>query len=129
MIYLKPFKKGDPEAKLAEEWLTQDTVHQDLGIKTDDFYEKGTELVMVCDEQGPIMAVRFHKALRVAMQFRPNSRIRVAKVGKEVVQWLKELAQRVNCNEVIIRPGGKAKKFSEKLGFREFFGKFIPLGE
>lgn len=128
MIQLKPLKQGDPEAGLTEEWLANDALHQELGITPEDLYESGTELVMISDEQGPIIAVRFHKALRVAMQFRPNSRIRIAKAGKEVVQKLKELAKAVNCNELIIRPGGRAKNFSRKLGFKQFIGKFINLG-
>ena len=129
MIYIKPITKDDENAKLTEEWIGQDDFHKKAGITIDDVFKKGTEAVMVYDEHGPVIAVRFHKALRVAMQFKPESRIRVAKIGHEVTKWLEELAGAVNCNEVIIRPGGKAEKFSEKLGFKNFAGKVIDANQ
>ena len=127
MISIQPLKRTDPETDLVADWLAKDELHQALGLKLDDVFEDGTEAVMISDERGPLIAVRLHKSLRVAMQFQPNSRLRIARSGAEVVDWMKQVAKNENCSEVIIRPGGKAKNFAEKLGFREFIGKFIKI--
>lgn len=126
MITVKPVHKGDPEAEMVAEWLAKDELHQSLGLTMDDVFAHGyTDLIS--DEQGPLIAVRTHLALRAAMQFRPESRLRIARVGAEVVEWMKKEAKEARAAEVIIRPGGKAKNFAEKLGFKEFIGKFIRL--
>lgn len=126
MISVKQVFKNSPEAKLVEDWLAKDELHQSLGLTMEDVFEHGY-IDLISDEQGPLIAVRTHLALRAAMQFRPESRLRIARIGAEVVDWMKKEAEDVNCAEVIIRPGGKAQKFAEKLGFREFIGKFIKI--
>lgn len=127
MIYIKPVKRNDEHAAQILEWLAQDALHQANGITAEDIFEEDTEAVVIHDETGPLMAVRFHKCLRVAIQFSPNSRIRTAKVGAEIVQWFKDLARASNFKEIIVRPGGKAKNFAERLGFKSFVGQSIEV--
>lgn len=127
MISVKSIERDDSEAALVGDWLSKDELHTTNGITLDDVFDDGTEAAMISDEQGPLIAVRFHKSLRVAMQFRPESRLRVARVGAEVTEWLKKVAKDEKCKEVIIRPGGKADKFSAKLGFREFIGRYLGV--
>ena len=127
MIAVKPITKNDPEAQLVAEWLSKDALHVANGLTLNDAFADGTETVMVYDGEGPLIAVRFHKALRVAMQFRPESRIRIAKASGEILDWLKSLTKQVHCKELIIRPGGKADNFAKRLGFREFIGRFLGV--
>lgn len=126
MISVKQVFKDSPEAKLVEEWLTKDELHQSLGLTMEDVFEYGY-IDLISDEQGPLIAVRTHLALRAAMQFRPESRLRIARIGAEVVNWMKKEAEEAKCAEVVIRPGGAAQKFAEKLGFREFIGKYLGV--
>jgi hypothetical protein len=107
--------------------LAQDALHQAIGLKVEDIFADETEAVEISDEHGPIMAVRFHRALRVAIQFYPNRRFRIAKVAREVVEWFKKLASDGRFKEIIIRPGGKARKFAKKLGFTPFTGRMIGI--
>lgn len=116
-----------PEAAMIAEWLAKDELHQQNGWTIDDVFEDGTDTVLVYDGEGPLIAIRLHKALRVAMQFRPESRLRIARIGAEVTKWLQNTAKKAKCNEVIIRPGGKAVKFAKRLGFRDFIGKFLGV--
>src|SRR6266550_4130213 len=118
MIYVKKITKDSPEAALAIEWLLNDSFHRDLGITSEDLFQG--EVALVYDEDGPIMAVRFQKALRAAVQFNPETRLRNAKAGAEVAKWFQKLAADSGCTEVIVRPGGKAVRFVERLGFKDF---------
>lgn len=127
MIYVKKISKTDPEAATVAEWLSQDEYHQSIGLKPEQIWEDGTETALVSDENGPIIAIRFHRALRVAMQFKPESRLRIARVGAEVVDWVKKVAQAGGEKEVIIRAGGKAVNFSKKLGFKDFVGQYLGV--
>lgn len=126
MISIKQVHKSDPEAALVAEWLAKDELHQALGLTMKDVFEHGP-IDLISDEQGPLIAVRTHLAMRAAMQFRPESRLRIARIGAEVVKWMQKEAKDWNCAEVIIRPGGKAQKFATKLGFREFIGKYLGV--
>jgi hypothetical protein len=127
MIYVRKVSKTDPEAEIAKEWLANDPEHQKLGIQPEDVFEDGTELALIYDEQGPIMAARFHRALRAAVQFNPQTRLRNARAGKEVAEWFQKIASESGCKEVIVRPGGRAKRFTERLGFSDFIGKVLKV--
>jgi len=125
MIFVKKIQKTDPEASLVAEWLKNDAFHQQVGITEDQIWEPNSQVALIYDENGPVMAARFQKALRVAVQFNPKTPLRNAKVGAEVRDWFKEIGRKNGCTEVIVKPGGKAKKFTEKLGFEPFDGKFV----
>lgn len=127
MIYVKKLEKDGPESSMISEWISKDSVHSANGITIDDVFEDDTEAALICDEQGPLIVARFHKSLRVAMQFRPEARLRIAKIGPEVTRWLQSVAKESKCKEVIIRPGGKADRFTAKLGFKEFIGRFLGV--
>src|SRR5437879_6094090 len=99
MISVKRVFADDPEAALVAEWLAKDEFHQSLGLTMEDVFEHGY-IDLISDEQGPLIAVRTHLALRAAMQFRPESRLRIARIGAEVVNWMKKEAEEVNCAEV-----------------------------
>jgi hypothetical protein len=126
MIYVRKVNKEDPEAKIVEEWLANDSEHQKLGITPDQIWDG--EVALIYDEDGPIMAVRFQKSLRVAIQFNPRTKLRNARAGKEVTEWFKSLARQGNCSEVIVRAGGRAKKFAARLGFMDFIGQYLKVG-
>jgi hypothetical protein len=128
MIYVKKLTRNDPDTAEVEKWLAEDEFHQSQGIKIDDLFADGTEAAIIYDEQGPIQAVRFHRALRAASQFNPSARLRNARAGAEVARWFQTLAHESGCIEVIIRPGGKAIRFTEKLGFLPFIGKYLSAG-
>jgi len=125
MIYVRKVNKTDPEATLAIEWLKNDEYHQSIGLTPDQIWDG--EVALVYDEDGPIMAVRFQKALRAAVQFNPATRLRNATAGKEVAKWFQKLAADSGCSEVIVRPGGKAVRFTERLGFKDFQGKVLSV--
>lgn len=127
MIYVQKLEKDSKETEFVRRWWEKDEFHQKSGVKFDELFADGTEAALVHDEQGPLIALRVHRSLRVAMQFRPESRIRIAKIGTEVVTWLKKLAKEGNMKEIIIRPGGKAENFSKKLGFLDFVGKILGV--
>jgi len=127
VIYVKKLQKTDPEADLVAEWLKNDAFHQQIGITMDEVFDPNSEVALIFDENGPVMAVRFQQALRVAIQFNPDTPYRSAKIAREVVQWFKDLAKKSGKTEVVIRAGGKAEKFAEKLGFKEFLGQFIEV--
>jgi hypothetical protein len=128
MLKVKKLKRDDPEAEQVVEWLAQDETHQAAGLTLDDLFEEGTEQVLIYDDHGPIMAVRLHRALRVAVQYAPGARLRNARAGEAFISWLRKLAADSKCQEVICRPGGKAVRFAERLGFSDFSGgKFISL--
>jgi len=125
MIYVKKITKDSPEAAIAIEWLQNDSFHRHLGITPKDLFQG--EVAMVYDEEGPIQAVRFQKALRAAVQFNPKTKLRNARAGAEVAKWLQQLAKDSGCSEVIVRPGGKAIRFVERLGFKDFVGKVLGV--
>jgi hypothetical protein len=124
LIFVKNIKRDDPEAAMVAEWISEDPVHNVNGLTIEDAFEPGSEVVLISDEAGPVMAVRFQKALRVAIQFKPESRIRIAKAGAEVTEFFKTIAPQVGCREVIVNPGGKSVRFAERLGFvKQLFWK------
>lgn len=123
MISVRKVNSTDAEAAFIEEWLANDPEHQKIGIKPKDIWDG--EVALIYDEEGPIMAVRFQKALRVAIQFNPNTRLRNARAGHEVTNWFKKIAAESGCKEVVIRAGGKAVNFAKRLGFMDFLGQFI----
>lgn len=115
----------DDEA-LVSEWLEQDETHKAAGIKWSDVIAPKTYAELVLDEDGVILTVvRYHLALRAAMQFNPEASYRNAKHGQELKKLLIDRAEQLNAIEVIIRPGGKAVRFSEKLGFKDFIGSKV----
>jgi gamma-glutamyl-gamma-aminobutyrate hydrolase PuuD len=114
------------DESLVSKWLEQDEVHKANGIKWQDVTAPGTYAEIVMDEDGIILTViRYHAAIRVAMQFNPDATYRVAKHSHEIVDMLKQRARGIGAKEVIIRPGGKAVRFADKLGFVEFTGSKI----
>lgn len=124
MIYRVP---TETDKQLTSKWLEKDEFHTAAGITLDDLFKSGTKAIMACDDkENPLIAIRAHLALRIAMQFNPDSPYRTAKVAKQVVEDLQKTAQDYGALEVIILPGGKAWNFAEKLGFRPFNGLYIP---
>jgi hypothetical protein len=118
---------SEPQEEFFNACLNRDDIHKSLGISSKDLTEEGTESYLISDEHGPLMTVRLHSALRVAIQFDRDATYRSAKVAKEVVSWFSDIAKKRGAKEVIIRPGGGAVPFSERLGFRDFIGKFIQI--
>lgn len=112
---------------LFNSWVEMDAVHKAIGITFADLVKKGTEAWLISDDKGPVIFLRGHLAFRVAMQFDVRNAYRTAKIAEEVVERLNEIAKEKNAIEVIIRPGGKAVSFSEKLGFMDFNGKFLTV--
>lgn len=125
MIRVKKITKDSPEAELAAEWLKNDEYHQSIGLTAEQIWDG--EVALVYDEEGPIMAIRFQKALRAAVQFNPATRLRNARAGTEVTKWLQQVAVGAGCKEVVVRAGGRAKNFVERLGFQEFIGQYIGV--
>lgn len=125
VICIREIKQGDEYNDVVAGWLQKDAFHQAIGIQTDELFAPETDAALIYDENGPLMAARFHRALRIGMQFDPDHAYRTARVAKEVVEWFKELARQGNYKEIIVRPGGKANQFTEKLGFRPFDGKIL----
>lgn len=125
MIRVQKVTKTDPEAALVVEWLLKDEYHKSLGLKPEQIWDG--EVALVHDEEGPIMAVRFQKALRAAVQFNPETRLRNARAGIEVAAWFQELAGKQGCKEVIVRAGGKAVNFVKRLGFMDFIGQYLGV--
>lgn len=107
------------------ECLAKDEIHQSLGITFKDLSDGDSYLVS--DEHGPLMFVRLQNALRVAIQFNPDTPLRSARAAQKVVDWFSGMARGRKAKEVIIRPGGGAVRFADKLGFSDFQGKFINV--
>ncbi len=124
MIIVRPLVPEDEP--LVSKWLEQDEVHRAAGIKWEDVTAPGTYTEIVSDEDAVILTViRYHAALRVAMQFNPDATYRIAKHGKEITNMLKQRARNIGAKEVIIRPGGKAVRFADRLGFIDFVNSKI----
>lgn len=120
------FRPVTPEdEKFFNECLEKDEVHKSLGIKFKHLEDGDSYLVS--DESGPIMFVRLQNALRVAIQFNPDTPLRSARAAQKVVDWFTGIARGRKAKEVIIRPGGGAVHFADKLGFLPFDGKFIEV--
>lgn len=117
---------ADDEAQF-NEWLAKDDLHKSLGLTFADVQEPGTEAYLVSDASGPLMVVRRHRATRIAIQFDPSVPIRTARASKEILEWIKSLAREDDAIEIIIRPGSKAGKFADHLGFMEFNGQFMKI--
>lgn len=126
-IYVREIKQGDQYNDAVRQWLEKDAYHQATGLQFEQLFVPGTEAALIYDENGPLMAARFHRALRIGMQFDSEHPYRTAKVAKAVVKWFKELATTGNFKEIIIRPGGPAISFAKKLGFQHFDGQFLNL--
>jgi len=125
MIYSRKLHR-EKDLPLVANWLANDSEHQKLGITVEDFFEPNTEAALIFDDDGPLMVFRVHKALRVAIQFNPETRLRSARVMEEVVNWMKQLAVEGKAKEVIIRPGGRAEKLSRRW-FQDFVGKYVKV--
>jgi len=106
------------------QWLENDPWHRSSGVTIDDAYAPGSELAILEDDAGPIMAVRLNLSLHVGIQFGPTP-YRNAKAGAALREWLKEIALKRGATEVFGLPGGRAVKFFEKLGWRDFKGKIL----
>jgi len=116
------------DEKLVSGWLERDPVHRAANIKWQSVIENGTEAFLIHNEEdNPLLAVRFHIALRAAMQFNPDTPFTIARHANEIVKWMNTISDTLGAKELIIRPGGKAVRFSEKLGFEDFNGKFIKI--
>lgn len=114
------------DESLVSDWLARDEIHRSLDYTWDHLLEKDTTSAIVFDESDiPLLAVRFHKAIRVGMQFNVDQPYRVAKHMREVVAAMQEYAKQNNAKEIIIRPGGKAIRLAEDLGFKDFTGSKI----
>ena len=122
-IWIRPVEPADED--FFNECLSKDKVHQLLGIQFKHLSEGDSYLVS--DESGPLMFVRLQNALRVAIQFNPDAPLRSARAAKQVVEWFSGMARGRKAKEVIIRPGGGAVRFADKLGFKDFEGKFITV--
>lgn len=121
MIVVRPLVAAD-EA-LVSDWLERDETHRAAGLKWKDVVAPNTFAEVVSDQDGVILTiVRYHGALRAAMQFNPDASYRVAKHGIELKELLQNRAKNIGATEVIICPGGKAVRFSDKLGFKDFVG-------
>lgn len=125
MISVKKITQDSPEAELAVEWLKNDEYHQSIGLTPEQIWDG--EVALVYDSEGPIMAVRCQRALRAAVQFNPATRLRNARAGKEVAEWLQQIARGVGCSEVIVRAGGRATNFVKRLGFMDFIGQYLGV--
>lgn len=124
MISTRPITPEDET--FVSDWLERDETHRLLGLKWKDVIAPNTHAEIVTDEDGTIITViRYHLALRAAMQFNPDTPYRVAKHGTELRERLVEHAKEIGALEVVIRPGNKAVRFSEKLGFYDFSGSKI----
>lgn len=121
--WFRPVEPADEE--FFNECLSKDKTHQSLGVTFKDLSDGDSYLVS--DERGPLMFVRLQNALRVAIQFNPDTPLRSARAAKQVVNWFSDIARGRKAKEVIIRPGGGAVKFSDKLGFKDFVGKYITV--
>lgn len=123
------FRKLDPEKdkELVSGWLERDETHKALSLKFSDVIADGTEAYLVLDGDVPLMVLRRHLAERLAIQYNPDTSYRNAKAADQVINWIGQKAKESGALEVIIRPGGKAIKFTERLGFSEFSGKYLWL--
>lgn len=113
---------------LIEDWISKDFHHSQTGRSWGDLVEPKTESYLLSANDFPLMAVRLHNALRVAIQFNPEHPYRSARHAKEIMIWLKERADKISATEMIIRPGGLAVNFAEHLGWEDFSGKFFKVG-
>lgn len=98
-------------------WLDKDELHQQLGLKVDMLFAPGTESYFVMDDEQPLMAVRFWKAMRFGIQFNPDSPYKSAKAANWVMAQMEEWAYKLGYAELMCIPGGRAVKFAERLGF------------
>lgn len=113
---------------MVSSWLERDEVHKSLGLTWKDVNEEGTVPFLISTEDDiPLLVARLHVSVRAAMQFNPDTPIAIARHANEVIDWMKDMAMKAKAKEIIIRPGGKAVRFSEKLGFKNFIGKFIGI--
>jgi len=127
MITSKRVRRTDQEAALVADWLAKDETHQALGLTIDDVFAPNTLLDLISDEKGPLIAVRTHLALRAAMQFRPESRIRIVKAMPDVLKWLQQEAKDTDCTEIIGRPAPKVENLLGRLGCQSFTGQVLGV--
>ena len=118
-----------PEDKpMVSSWLERDETHKSLGLTWKDVIEDGAIPFLISTEDDiPLLVARLHISVRAAMQFNPDTPIAIARHANEVIDWMKDMATKAKAKEIIIRPGGKAVRFAEKLGFLPFVGKFINV--
>ena len=123
MLITRPLELTDEP--FVSDLLERDPVHKENGLKWQDVIASGTVAEVVSDESGNILAViRYHLALRAAFQFTDET-YKIAKHGTELKELLQARAKKVGATEVVIRPGGKAVPFADKLGFIDFTGSKI----
>lgn len=124
MLKTRPLVAEDEP--LVSLWLEQDETHRALGLKWEDVIAPGTYAEIVSDENDVILyVIRYHLALRAAVQFNPDTPYRNAKHGVELRELLQKHAREQDAIEVIIRPGGGAIRFADKLQFKDFLGSKI----
>lgn len=121
MIKLRPATEAD--RPMIEQWLAKDEFHQSVGVKIEDAYAKGTELIIAEDDEGPIWAIRLNLAVHMAVQFNPDTRHRNSIAGEEIIRQLSDAARKLEATELFARPGGRAIAFADRLGFSDFVGK------
>lgn len=129
MTSFASFEKIRPEhEKMVSEWIAGDAVHVAAGISWKDVIADRTESYLVSDESGcPLEVVRLCTAMRVALQFGPNT-YRVAKYAPNVMEWLQQKANERQAKEMIIRPGSpKVVHFVNRLGWSDFSGKVFEI--
>lgn len=124
---MRPLKIESVNEEFFNECLAKDKLHQQLGLNFKDVVEENTEAFLISDETGPLMTVRLHNALRVAIQFDPSAQFRSAKAARDVIRWFSGIAKDRKAKEVIIRAGGKSVHFADRLGFEPFEGQYIKV--
>ena len=120
--HLAPARKEDHEALLSE-WIAADPYH--TGQTADDWLraKPGVENLLVIDKEGPLIFLRCSNAMRIDMQFAPNSsreiRRRIGMALASGLPWLAAQARSRNYREMIFEsrsPG--LVKYLQGMGFR-----------
>lgn len=98
---MKFFPTKHEDEKIIQGWINNDPDH--IGKTSSDFFtqRERAECSMLWDAEGPLMAIKLEKALRVHIQFDCEGRLRTAKGLIEGFNFLVDKARECGYNQVI----------------------------
>ena len=117
-IAVRPSTEND--IPLIQQWLEAGPYWQGEKITKDKLIGPSVDSVIFSDEEGPVLSIQFYKVVRAHVQFKPNARLRTARMLSKVVPKLLAVAKNSGFTEMVFSSPSKAvAAFFARFGFRE----------
>ena len=114
--------------RLLEEWIAADPDHRGQTVAAWLEPQGGVQQLVAVDRSGPLMFIRCSNAMRLDIQFSPETRMRTALALKDGLPFLARMFRAQGYRELIYESGSpRLVDFLQRLGFRESSTEHVML--